>query len=259
MQAAHGESGSYQDLAQYYDTIMGDRRPYFDFYISLVRDSDRALLDIGCGSGAVTLELAKAIWRNAGGRLTRIVGVDGSSAMLEEARRRDSRIEWILGDLRRPPVTGHFDLIICTYNTLQHVDRHGLAEALGGMLALLSPQGRIAFDIYRPNLDYIRIPQRNRLAFRVTDDTGRPLEVREDTDFDEAAGVLTIDWRLSDPSGPSGDTLSHARYNMWQHDPADVEKVVADQGLAIAERYGGLDRSTFGPSSKKQVIVCTAA
>lgn len=259
MQAAHGESGNYHSLAQYYDTIMGDRRPYFDFYTSLIRSSDHALLDVGCGSGSVTLELAKVLWRNAGSQLTRIVGVDGSSAMLEEAKRRGSRIEWILGDLRRPPVAGRFDLIVCTYNTLQHVDSHGLAEALGSMRSLLSPHGRIAFDIYRPNLDYIRIPQQDRLAFHVTDDTGRPLEVREDTDFDEAAGVLTIDWRLIDPSAPSGRTLSHARYNMWQHDPAHVEKSIADQGLVIAERYGGLDRSAFGPPSKKQIIVCTAA
>lgn len=259
MQAAHGESENYHDLARYYDTIMGDRRPYFDFYTSLVRGSDRALLDVGCGSGSVTLELAKALWRSAGSQLTRIVGVDGSSAMLEEAKRRDSTIKWVLGDLRRPPVAGRFDLIVCTYNTLQHVDRHGLAEALGSMRSLLSPHGRIAFDIYRPNLDYIRIPQRNRLAFHVTDDTGRPLEVRENTGFDESAGVLTIDWRLIDPSDLRERPLSHARYSMWQHDPADVEKLIADQGLVIAERYGGLDRSAFGPPSKKQVIICTAA
>lgn len=249
----HGEAANYQQLARYYDLVMGDRRPYIEFYGGLVRGTDRSLLDVGCGSGTVTAALAEIIWGNAAGRETRIVGLDGSSAMLAEARRCEPRIAWLQGDLRAVNVEGQFDLIISTYNTLQHVDAAGLAQALKAMRAKLALGGRIAFDIYRPNLDYIRIAQRNRLAFRLADEENNPLEVREDTEFSEDAGILNIAWRLIDQQGR---VLAHANYNMWQHDPVFVERAISDADLVMVERFGDLDRSTYGPQSKKQVIVC---
>src|SRR3982750_4625422 len=60
-----------------------------------VRPGDR-VLDGACGTG----DLALADLRAGAGA---VVGVDFSPRMLERARRKDSRIEWVQGDLLALP------------------------------------------------------------------------------------------------------------------------------------------------------------
>lgn len=255
---SEGEFAGYQDLAAYYDLIMGDRQPFIDFYLSLLTPSDRSVLDIGCGSGSVTAAMARALRESDGGGKVRIAGIDGSQAMLAAAARRDAAVAWILGDIRDLPVAGPFDLAICTYNTYQHVDMEGLRQAFCSARSILRAGGRLAFDIYQPKLDYIRIPQRSRLAFSILHDDGRPLEVRENTDYDEASRILLVDWTLREADDAQALPLAHTRYRMWQHPPHEVENALADASLVIEERYGGLDRAPFDHASKKQVVVCRA-
>src|SRR6476620_12101806 len=79
----------------------------------------RPFADLGCGSGALTLGLAQR-WPAA-----RVVGVDSSPHMLEQARAgdREGRVEWVEADVAdwQPP-TG-IDLLV-TNATLQWVPGH---------------------------------------------------------------------------------------------------------------------------------------
>ncbi|MGH9302509.1 MAG: class I SAM-dependent methyltransferase [Acidimicrobiales bacterium] len=51
----------------------------------------RQVLDAGCGTGRVAIELAR--------RGMEVTGVDGDSSMLDRARSKSDAVEWILGDL----------------------------------------------------------------------------------------------------------------------------------------------------------------
>src|SRR6185503_17317321 len=95
---------AYDNWAAYYDLIEGNRAPFIDYYRTLVGDDTRSLLDLACGTGTITAALAQDLIRREPG--ARVVGVDESSAMLEVARGREPRIDWVLGDMRSPPVTG---------------------------------------------------------------------------------------------------------------------------------------------------------
>ena len=66
-------------------------------------------------------------------------------------------------DLRLQKNQGPFDLATSCYNTLQHLNINELIAALAAIRRIIATGGRLAFDIYRPNLPYIRIPQRNHL------------------------------------------------------------------------------------------------
>ena len=84
-----------------------------DFYLSLAMDLDaRLILDLGCGTGLLTRELA------VDGR--RVVGVDPSSAMLAVARRQPDadRVRWVEGysDALGAPEA---DLLVMTGNVAQ--------------------------------------------------------------------------------------------------------------------------------------------
>ncbi len=252
------EARAYSRFAEYYDLMVGNRDDHVSFYSGLLDPAQSSLLDLGCGTGAITTRVARALRAMRRGQAVRVVGVDGSRAMLDVAASRDASIEWVEGDLRSPPIEGRFDLAISCYNTLQHIETADLQKAFERVRALLAAAACFAFDIYRPNLTYIRVPQRNRLARELVHPDGRRLEIREDTDYCEEGRFITIVWDLIDPARKDQPPLAQTRYRMWQHEPGEVEQALAHAGFEIVERFGDLDRSVYGQSSKKQVTVCRA-
>ena len=245
------ERAAYDDWAPWYDVTDADRTPFVDFYGELVRPSTRSLLELGCGTGSISVTLAQRMPDGA-----RVVGVDESAGMLAVAARRAPAYQWVQGDLRRPPVEGPFDLVLCCFNTLQLLSTDDdLLLALQSARALLADDGRFAFDVYLPNFAYLQVPQRDRLARAVRDADGRRLEIREDTTYDEDTRLLSIDWRLVAPDdGP--ESIARASYALRQY-PADVLRgAVAAAGLDVVEAFGDLDRSILTPASRKQVLVC---
>lgn len=251
------EATAYDSWAQYYDVADADRTPFIEFYSGLLSPQTRSILELGCGTGRILSELAKRLRSPAlGSAEPRLVGVDGSAGMLNVAAAGDASIEWLLGDIRTPPVDGRFDLVFCCFNTLQHLlEDSDVIDAFSAARDRLSDTGRYAFDIYQPNLGYLRTRQVNRLARSFVDGQGRSLEIREDTQYDEASRVLAVQWRLLDPSDPDGSPLAETSYHLRQYPPGEIERMLTLSGLAIEERHGDFDRSAFEPSSRKQVIV----
>ncbi|MGH2464295.1 MAG: class I SAM-dependent methyltransferase [Candidatus Limnocylindrales bacterium] len=97
------------------------------------------VLDAGCGSGRVTERLAAALPNG------RVIALDGSSAMLDEARSRlapfGPRIEYLLADLRRPlPIAEPVDAILSTATFHWLPDHSALFRHLA---AVLRPGGRL--------------------------------------------------------------------------------------------------------------------
>jgi 2-polyprenyl-3-methyl-5-hydroxy-6-metoxy-1,4-benzoquinol methylase len=79
-----------------------------DFLLSLYPlPAGSRILDVGCGTGRHSIEFAK--------RGYRVTGVDFSSAMLEQARKKSEgmEIEWIEADVTDFALDKTFDLAIC--------------------------------------------------------------------------------------------------------------------------------------------------
>ena len=118
--------------------------------------------------------------------------------MLRVAAERDPSIEWVRGDLRSPPVDGHFDLVSAVQH-LQHLHSdEDLAQAFAAVRRLLARDGLYAFDVAQPNLDWLARPERDLLVREITDGEGRRLELREDRFYDPDSLILTTDWRLQE-------------------------------------------------------------
>ena len=252
------EAFAYDSWADWYDLAMGDRNPYIIFYSGLLTSTTRLVIELGCGTGIVIDALARELHTLTDAKDIRFLGLDGSREMLRIARQRNNRINWVLCDLRTFDVDAPFDLVISCYNTLQHVDSAGLAEAFSSIRSALRPGGLFAFDIYQPNLAYLRQPQHNRLAWEFIDESGRRLEIREDSFYDIASKLLTLDWRVAPEGGNTTTPLARAHFRMWQHFPEDIDRLLSDAGFSICARYGDLQKSPFHLSSKKQIVVCRA-
>jgi SAM-dependent methyltransferase len=102
------------------------------------------VLDVGCGCGGTTIELAQAV-----GPAGRVVALDVSAPMLARARERASaaalaeRIEWRLGDAQTEPLEpGGFDCLFSRFGVMFFEDPVG---AFGNLRRALRPGGRLAF------------------------------------------------------------------------------------------------------------------
>ena len=77
-----------------------------DFVAALLPSG--AVLDAGCGTGRVAVELAR--------RGYDVVGVDSDPSMLDVARRHDQA--WVLADLATLDLGRTFDLVVCAGNVM---------------------------------------------------------------------------------------------------------------------------------------------
>jgi ubiquinone/menaquinone biosynthesis C-methylase UbiE len=250
----------YDDWADYYDMTHGgnDRLPSARFYQDLVTNRTRCVLELGCGTGVITSAMADRLMKqHASLAGLRVIGVDVSAEMLRVARARDNRVEWVKGDMRDPRIDGKLDIMICCYNTLQHMlSDEDIGRVFNVVRSLLQPDGVFAFDIYQPNFDYLKTPLTDHLARSTTDGQGRVLELRDDTYYDSASRVLRADWRLVQKHPTGSAILSRGRQYLRQYTAAEVDRLLQRAGLTVAARFGDLDRSPFTAESKKQVVVC---
>lgn len=106
-----------------------------------VRSGDR-VLDACCGTGDLALAAGAA---GAG----RVVGVDFSERMLERARRKAPRLEWVQADvLALPFEDGSFDAAVVGFGIRNVED---LERALRELRRVLAPGGRVGIlEITRP-------------------------------------------------------------------------------------------------------------
>lgn len=100
---------------------------------------DEQVLDVGCGDGKVTAEIAQAVPRGAVG------GVDASAEMIAFAQkafppRQHPNLEFHVMDARRIKSTRRFDIVFSNA-ALHWVDNH--EAILHGVASVLKPGGRL--------------------------------------------------------------------------------------------------------------------
>ena len=243
--------------ADLYDAMDVDRRGHVAFYAGLVGPSTRALLDLGCGTGSITTEVAGRMGDGA-----RVTGVDLSPRMIEIARARAPRHDWRVGDIAAPPVEGAFDLAMICFHTVQALlDPADLARCFAAARARLAEGGRFAFDLYNPNEAWLAgIGPGSYVTRSYRGADGREVEVVEGNGrYDAEARVLSGSWRLRDAATGDWLPVDPIVQTLRQYDPAEVEEALRAAGLGIEARYGDLAGGAFTPGSKHQIYVCRPA
>ena len=118
------------------------------FWRRLAERTGGPVLELGCGTGRVSVPVARAV--------ERVVGIDRSDAMLRQARRRlrrgrvGDRLHLVRGDIRSLPFRrpGPFRLVMAPYGVLQSLVRdRDLRETLRAVFGALRPGGRFAIDL----------------------------------------------------------------------------------------------------------------
>jgi SAM-dependent methyltransferase len=201
------------------------------FYVELARQADGLIVELAVGSGRVAIPVAQAIDR-------RVIGIDSSPAMLEQARARaaEARVELDLrqGDIRDFILDEPAALIYCPFRSLLHLptwrDRRRTFERVAGSL---QPGGRFAWNAFAFD---------HRIASSVDGE-------HRDEPVPHTIRVSVGDNRtdiLLDDGGKS--SLWWATKNEWLG-------LIDIAGLELEALYGGFAREPFTEDSGEYVFV----
>lgn len=99
------------------------------------RFAPATVLDAGCGTGRVAIELGR--------RGVEVVGVDLDPPMLAEARRKAPRLTWIEGDLRDVSLDRTFDVVALPGNVMIFLHPGTETEVVANLARHVAPGGRL--------------------------------------------------------------------------------------------------------------------
>jgi SAM-dependent methyltransferase len=121
-------------------------------------DQPYCVLDAGCGTGRMGIELAR--------RGVAVVGVDLDEVMLAQARAKAPQLDWRLGDLATIEVGQRFDCIVLAGNVMLYLTPGTEAATLANMAGHLKPGGMLvaAFELQPPAWSSLTLHEYDRLA-----------------------------------------------------------------------------------------------
>ena len=217
----------YDAIARVYDPWSASVTEDVEFYVEEAQASGGPVVELACGTGRISVPVAKAG--------IRVIGVDASAGMLEvasdyaRAEGVEALLDLRLGDMREPPVEERVPLVLIPFRSLLHMTTEAdRLRALAAANELLLPGGRLIFDVFAPSSE------------DVADTHGRWLErepgIFERADWDEGERTLTLSVRR----GEEASTMLLA----WLS-PAEWRQLLDRAGFEVVADWGWFDRRPY--------------
>jgi SAM-dependent methyltransferase len=247
----------YNTIARYYDAENEAMTDDLALYNELADESNGPILDVGCGTGRVSLHLA------AGGH--RVVGIDASVAMLERGRRKlKNRIDladlvtFYEGNALDFQFPEKFRLVVIPYNTLMHFctadDQMALIRHMG---QLLDDDGLIVIDL--PNAGEV---------FATLDDGSVTLE-RSFTEPESGNLVMQqsvsrinrtdqlqfITWIYDEIATDGVVRRTVAPLTLRYVFPTELDLLLRINGLECWQRFGDYDQEPFAEGCERLIML----
>ncbi|MEF8832844.1 MAG: class I SAM-dependent methyltransferase, partial [Candidatus Thermoplasmatota archaeon] len=220
------------------------------FYKKQVKKYGEPVLELGCGTGRITIPIA----RNG----HEIIGLDLSEKLLkrakEKAKKDNLNIDWIKGDMRNFSFDKKFNLIFIPFNTIHHIlTLEDMEKVLENVREHLKPEGRFIVEFFNPDLDILnRDPKEEHDVIEYQDPEGRgEVEITESTDYERAKQLMHLTWvyNLEEKTKEREWTV-----RVWF--PKEAETILKYNDFKIEHKYGDFDGSPMMNSSAQQILVC---
>ncbi len=140
---------SYDNFSRFYDLLTDNveyekRADYFCRLLSLCGIKDGILLDLACGTGSISVEMAK--------RGFDVIGVDSSIGMLNAARQKafesGEQILLLNQSMDDLDLYGTVDCAVCVLDSVNHLEDAEQVKRTFRMVSLfMNPGGAFAFDV----------------------------------------------------------------------------------------------------------------
>lgn len=238
------------DDAAFYDQEFVARTHDIPFFVKHATRADGAVLEVGCGTGRITLPVARAG--------VDITGLDVMPSMLARARLKAKEeqlpINWLEQDCRDIRSDRRYALIFSATNAMQHLhDLDSVTAFLASARSALRPGGTLIVDVFNP--DVAKLSRTSVVPYQhksIVDSFGNTLDVQAVTYYDAATQVLhfTLDY-LRDGVGTRSKKVS-----MRCFFPQELLALCRIAGLDVMWRCGDYNESPFTSNSPKQILFC---
>ncbi|MGB2939062.1 MAG: methyltransferase domain-containing protein [Candidatus Dormiibacterota bacterium] len=255
------DNGAYfsGDAARWYDAAYGWRTEDIEFYEVLAGEwagPGGAVLELGSGSGRITLPLARAGFR--------VTAVDSSADMVDLLRRRlgeepaalAERVEPVQQDLRRLRLDRPYRFVCLPFNTLLMLSQAGeRQQALDAVREHLAPSGAFALEVFTPD------------PARLSTSSDWEVDMEHDIEGRDGEGKVHVRREIV-RNVDLGRQLMHNRFRhrvstadddrelaAWEDEmtlafifPRELDLLLERQGLRVTTRYGGPAREPYNPT-----------
>ena len=242
------------DDAELYDAQYRWYRDDLPFYRELALDRPGAVLEIGAGTGRVTVELARLA--------ERVVALEPAASMRDAARRRldqagvADRVELRDQDARELAEAGGFALVVAPFHVLMHLVTLADQDAvLHAARTALEPGGAFACDLFVPRFGPEGVLRREA-TWR--DAAGRDAELWT-VQHHHAAEQRIESVYLVDRVGADG-LVRRSRRRLVQRyfHRYELERAVLGAGFRDVRLFGDFDRRPLDDDAARYVVLATA-
>ncbi len=255
----------YRVMAEFYDFVPPYcQRNDVGFYVDLAKSCGGPALELGCGTGRITLPIAAAG--------IDIVGLDYSPAMLEVASQKLLRLSaevcrrvcLLQGDMRNFNYEESFALIIVPFHGFQHLlTVEDQLACLNSIQGCLQKNGTLVIDAFNPNLSYLLEEKYlqewgDEPEFTMPD--GRRVQRRFRTlQRDLSRQLLDIDMihYIYHPDGREEKLTD--RIAMRYFFRYELEHLISRGGFAVKAVYGDYDHHPFATGAAEIIVVAEKA
>jgi 2-polyprenyl-3-methyl-5-hydroxy-6-metoxy-1,4-benzoquinol methylase len=201
----------------------------------------RRMLDLACGHGRISLPVARAGWD--------VTGIDLSERSLavarEAAEQEGLQIDWVQGDMRRPPA-GPFDAVVNLYTSFGYFeDEAENQKVLDAVARSLVPGGLFLID----TANMLGLASRFRDRAWETLETGALF--LQEHDLDLLAGRNRARWTFVRDDGSRTELVHSVRV----YTPHELGLMLERVGLEIAGSWGDFEGGELTLTSSRLILL----
>lgn len=247
---------NFDTIAHYYDIIYADRTDDIELWLALAAEAGTDILEIGCGTGRVTIPLLEAGFR--------VTGIDISPEALSIARKKvdetdfGEQVTLAQADMRnfRVPRTD-FDMAFIPINTFMHCLTTADQQAtLKTAYHHLRSGGWLVVDVYHPYPPaLLEADGRMELAgqFSTADNHTVQWFSSRQLQLDEQIQQVTF---LLDEIDGAGNLRRHTlNFPMRYVHRFEMELLLTGAGFSVMEILGDYDQSLFYAESPRMIFL----
>lgn len=209
----------------------------------------RTALDIGCGIGRHSIELAR--------RGIDTTGIDISDTFLDEATERANAHDQLSGttrflnhDMRNlDELADTYDLAVCLFNTFGYYDHETNRQILTSVSDTLTDEGSFVMSVN--NREWLD----GRSIVTESADGSRLYVVQYDYRPETAVGEFGLEILIETKDTPGYDEIDHFEYELRLYSPVELRNMLDDAGFSEVRLYENFRGDPLEMNSDRIVAV----
>lgn len=237
-------------IPEFYDLYHHWKTNDIEFILKWAKIAGDPILELAAGTGRLAIPLIKQ-----GHNYT---GLDTSKDFVDWAQKKirklDNQSKIVLGDMRDFSLSEKFNFVFIGFNSILHLlNEADIIRCFKCVSAHLNKNGKFLIDVFIPQPEFLyRDPNQLYDVGSYINTVGKLVIVKEKNKFDSDTDINHISWYLF-----KEDALEPVKYEFDMHIlyPDTLDRLLAEAGFKIEQKFGDHNESKFNPDSDLQIYV----